>query len=209
MDKEEAQAPEAQDEAQGRKALAVLKRFMLGAIRSGMVFVYPTDTVYGLGCDARNAKAVARLRRIKKKKGPLSVIAPSKAWIAENCAVGKEAGAFIARKMPGSVTAILPLRRRSAVARNVCGCTTHASACVKQTLGVRIPKHWVAAVVRTAGTPVVTTSANVSGGKIMRKMEELDVRIRREADLIFFDGPCKSKPSQIVDFSGARPRRLR
>ncbi|VVB68108.1 Threonylcarbamoyl-AMP synthase [Candidatus Norongarragalina meridionalis] len=181
---------------------------MLGAIRSGMVFVYPTDTVYGLGCDARNAKAVARLRRIKRKAGPLSVIAPSKAWIAENCVVGKEAEAFL-KKMPGPFTAILALKKRNAVAKNVCGCTTHASACVKQTLGVRIPKHWVSAVVRASGTPVVTTSANVSGGKAMKKLKDLDVRLRKEADLIFFDGACKNKPSQIVDFSGAKPRRLR
>ena len=199
MDKEKAQAPEAQDEAQGRKALAVLKRFMLGAVRSGMVFVYPTDTVYGLGCDGRNAKAVARLRRIKKKKGPLSVIAPSKAWITESCVVRKEAKAFIEKKLPGPFTAILPLKKRNAVAKNVCG----------RTLGVRIPRHWVSGVVRAAGTPVVTTSANVSGGKPMKKLKDLDVRIRGEADLIFFDGACAGKPSQIVDFSGARARRLR
>ncbi|MFH0835140.1 MAG: L-threonylcarbamoyladenylate synthase [Candidatus Micrarchaeota archaeon] len=172
---------------------------MLGAVRSGMVFVYPTDTVYGLGCDARNPKAVARLRRIKNKKGPLSVIAPSKAWIAESCVLTREAKAFIEKKLPGPFTVVLPLKRKKAVAKNICG----------KTLGVRIPKHWVAGVVRTAGTPVVTTSANVSGGKTMRKMEDLDVRIRKEADLIFFDGPCNGKPSQIVDFSGARPRRLR
>jgi len=49
----------------------------------------------------------------------------------------------------------------------------------------------------------------VSGGKTMRKLKDLDARIRRDADLIFLDGACEGKPSQIVDFYGARARRLR
>ena len=52
-------------------------------IRKGKIFIYPTDTIYGLGCDALNEKSVEKIKEIKKrdKDKPLSVIAPSKKWI--------------------------------------------------------------------------------------------------------------------------------
>ena len=49
------------------------------------IFIIPTDTVYGLSCNAKSPKLVENLRKIKKSKQPFSVIAPSKKWIYENC----------------------------------------------------------------------------------------------------------------------------
>ena len=56
-------------------------------VRNGAIFIYPTDTIYGLGCDATNEGSVALIRNIKYKDGdkPMSIIAPSKDWVLENC----------------------------------------------------------------------------------------------------------------------------
>ena len=51
-------------------------------VLEGKVFVYPTDTIYGLGCDATNFKAVEKIRKLKEREeNPFSVVAPSKEWI--------------------------------------------------------------------------------------------------------------------------------
>ncbi|MBI4020113.1 MAG: Sua5/YciO/YrdC/YwlC family protein, partial [Candidatus Aenigmarchaeota archaeon] len=57
---------------------------LVAAILKGNIFAYPTDTVYGLGCDATNEESVGLVRSIKRTSHPFSVIAPSKMWIREN-----------------------------------------------------------------------------------------------------------------------------
>ena len=64
---------------------------IIKAIKSGAIFIYPTDTVYGIGCNAKLKESVARIRKIKKQfSRPFSVIAPSMDWIAKNLEIKKE-----------------------------------------------------------------------------------------------------------------------
>ena len=61
-----------------------MKIITLETIERGAIFIYPTDTIYGIGCNALNSKAVIRLRKIKEQYDrPVSIIAPSKKWIME------------------------------------------------------------------------------------------------------------------------------
>ena len=152
----------------------------LDRIRKGEVFIYPTDTIYGIGCDATNFKAVERIRKIKLRDiKPFSVIVPSKEWILENCYAKN------LDKLPGSYTLILKLKNKC-VSENVS----------KNTLGVRIPDHWISEVVKELGFPIVTTSVNKSGEKPMTSLKDLDL----EVDFVIYEGEKKGKSSEIISF---------
>lgn len=161
-------------------------------VRQGDVFVYPTDTIYGIGCDATNNEAVDNIRKIKdRSKAPFSVIAPSIDWIRENCEITSEAEEWL-EKLPGAYTLILPLKNPDCVAKGVCN---------GKTLGVRMPKHWIRALVRTLGVPIVTTSVNKTGQSFMRSIDDLDQDIKMRVGFIIDEGTLEHRPSNIVNLT--------
>jgi L-threonylcarbamoyladenylate synthase len=166
---------------------------MIEEIKNGSIIVHPTDTIYGLGCNATLTKAVNKIRKIKKRDTmPFSVMAPSKQWIYDNCFVNEEIEKWI-NKLPGRYTLILKLKNKKAVSSSVNNGW--------DTLGVRIPKHWFADIVQKANVPFITTSANISGEYFMTSIEDIDPSIEGKVDLMVYEGPKKGKPSQIVDLT--------
>jgi len=157
------------------------------------VFVYPTDTIYGIGCNALDEKLVSKIRKLKNSDQPFSVIVPNKEWIYENCVITEEAEEWI-RKLPGPYTLLLKLKNRNAVAKNVHNYNMNGDVI----LGVRMPNHWFLAISYTLKIPLITTSANVCGQNFMTSLEDLDQSIRNNVDYIFYDGPKKGTPSTIV-----------
>lgn len=170
------------------------KKAILSELKKTL-FVYPTDTIYGLGCNATDEKLVEKLRKIKNTKHPFSVIVPSKEWIYKNCEVTQDAEEWI-RKLPGPYTLILKLKNPKAVAQNV-----YHSNDVK-TLGVRMPNNWFLTVVSQINIPIITTSANISGNDFMTKLEDLDPIIRNNVDYVFYEGEKKGNPSTIINLVG-------
>jgi len=162
------------------------------------VFVYPTDTIYGIGCNALDEKLVQKIRQIKKTAQPFSIIVPSKEWIYENCVVTEEAEEWI-RKLPGPYTLVLRLKNIKAVAKNV-----HNVKDNNITIGVRMPNHWFLALSYTLKMPIVTTSANIPGQDFMTSLEDLDLSIRNHVDYVFYDGPKKGVPSTIIHLEGEK-----
>lgn len=160
-------------------------------IRNGAVFIYPTDTIYGLGCNALDEKAVAKIRKLKDRPtNPFSIIVPSKEWINENCIVTKEGKEWLS-KLPGPYTLILKLKNKNAIAKSV-----NQS---EETIGVRIPDHWISDVVKELGIPIITTSANRSALPFMISLEDLDPAIEDDVDFIIYEGEKKGKPSKIIN----------
>jgi len=159
------------------------------------VFVYPTDTIYGIGCNATDEKLVAKIRQIKKTDHPFSIIVPSKEWIYQNCEVTAEAEEWV-RKLPGPYTLILKLKNPKALAKNV----YHTNS--MNTVGVRMPNHWFLAVVYQLKYPIITTSANVSGRDFMTTLDDLDSKIRTNVDYVFYDGEKKGRPSTMINLVG-------
>ncbi|GIU70198.1 MAG: hypothetical protein KatS3mg002_1434 [Candidatus Woesearchaeota archaeon] len=158
------------------------------------IFVYPTDTIYGLGCNATDENLVARLRKIKNSQQPFSVIVPSKDWIYKNCEVTQEAEEWI-RKLPGPYTLIFKLKNPKALAKNV-----YHSNDIK-TVGVRMPNHWFLAVSYQMNLPIVTTSANISGNDFMTTLDDLDPIIRNNVDYVLYEGEKKGYPSTIINLT--------
>ena len=163
-------------------------------ILNGELFIYPTDTIYGIGCDATNAKAVQKVRKTKDRmEMPFSVIAPSIRWIQENCEISDESVEWL-KKLPGPYTLILPLKNKDAIAKEVNQ--------GKDSLGVRIPDHWISGLIRMIDIPIVTTSVNQTGRVFMTSLEELDSVIETQVGFAIDEGVKQGRPSKIVHLEG-------
>ncbi len=164
---------------------------ILSKIKSGVVFICPTDTIYSLSCIATNESAVNRLRTMKERPTmPLSIWAPNKEWIEKNCFITPNANKWL-KKLPGPYTLILPLLNTSAVAPNVtCGHTT---------IGVRIPNHWFSEIVSKLNIPLITTSANISGEPHMTSLTTLNQNLKSLVEFIIYEDEKTARPSTIID----------
>jgi L-threonylcarbamoyladenylate synthase len=157
------------------------------------VFIYPTDTIYGIGCNALDKEAVKKVRRIKKRKdSPFSVIAPSKEWIEQNYILNENAKEWV-KKLPGPYTLILKIKKK---------CVADNIAPGLDTVGIRIPEHWFSDFVKDADIPIVSTSVNKSSQDFMTSLENLDEDIKSKVDFIFYEGEKKGRPSKIIDLTG-------
>ncbi len=165
---------------------------LIGRILRGEIFIYPTDTIYGIGCDATNYEAVDKIRSIKKReKQPFSIIAPSVEWIMRNCEVDKNAEKWLS-KLPGKYTFILRLKNKHAVAKNVS---------FRDTIGIRIPDNELTKLFYECKRPIITTSVNKNGENYMTSLDDLDPEIETSVDFIIYSGEITGKPSTIVDLT--------
>lgn len=167
----------------------------LRALRAGGLIVYPTEGIYGLGCDAANAAAVQRLLALKQRPeamGLISIIADlqqAEAWLDP---VYREHWHKATASWPAAHTWLFP-------------CTPAAPAWLtgehRDRLALRVPDHAFCRQMCAAfGAPVVSTSANVSGEPAVSRFAELDPRIVAAADVII-QLPCgqQARPSTITD----------
>ena len=185
----------------GKEEFLAKKEFFISEMKKGRILIYPTDTIYGLGCDATNGDAVIKIREIKKRDGkPFSIIAPSFDWIRQNCFIDALVEKWL-KKLPGSYTFILELRNWKAISSAVNG--------GRDSLGVRIPDNWFAEAIKEFGKPFVTTSVNSSGGKNMEKLEDLDASIKSKVDYIIYEGPLEGNASGVVKLIGGKEEILR
>jgi len=173
------------------------KEELISEIKVGKIFIYPTDTIYGVGCDATCGESVKKIREIKNRDGkPLSVIAPSKEWVKKNCFVTEKIEKWL-DKLPGPYTLILELRNwNDSVASEV--------NFGGDSLGVRIPNNWFTSIVEEASVPFITTSVNLSGEEPIREISDLDDSMKEKIDYIVEDGKLDGSPSKIVNLLGNR-----
>jgi len=174
-----------------------LRKEVIRDIKDGKIFIYPTDTVYGLGCNAFQGPSVKSIREIKNTGHPFSIIAPSKDWIKRNFHLPSPK---YLDKLPGPYTLILKKKRP----------TFLTSSSIYFSLGVRIPDHPLTKIIQEADVPFITTSANVSGLPTIKEVnEKISARLRLGVDIAIDGGKIEGKPSQIIDLTGEKPEILR
>jgi L-threonylcarbamoyladenylate synthase len=180
------------------RAVAVLAR--------GGTVVFPTDTLYGLGCNALDPHAVGRAFDIKHRSyvKALPMFVRDLSWARELVYITPEQEKLIEHFWPGKVTFILP--RRPIVPATICG--------GGQTVGLRAPDHpFIQSLLRQLGYPLAGTSANISGQEAHHDavaIAEAFGRTAPQPDLVIDAGVLPlSLPSTIVDLSGRAPRILR
>jgi tRNA threonylcarbamoyl adenosine modification protein (Sua5/YciO/YrdC/YwlC family) len=123
------------------------------ALRSGAVMLYPTDTVYAIGCDLNSKTAVQRVRQIKQMSNdkPLTFLCPSLSDIAQYAKVGDEAYRLMRKLIPGPYTFVLPTTKL------VPKLVMHPQ---RKTTGIRVPDHPIClALMEALGNPIISTSA--------------------------------------------------
>jgi tRNA threonylcarbamoyl adenosine modification protein (Sua5/YciO/YrdC/YwlC family) len=171
------------------------------ALEAGEVIAYPTDTVYGLGCDVFNKRAIDRLYQIKgmPRAHQLSFVCPDLSNVAHYAIVENQAYRLLRRLLPGPYTFVLMATRE--VPRLV--------QTKKKTVGLRVPRNEVVlALARELGRPIVSTTAGPAGGEPMVDPDEIDDQFRGLA-LVLDAGGGGTVPSTVIDLTGSQPVVLR
>ncbi|VVB99752.1 Threonylcarbamoyl-AMP synthase [uncultured archaeon] len=164
-------------------------------LRDGGTLVYPTDTLYGLGCNALSEKAVEKIYSVKgREEGkPLSIIVSDHAMLLEYCTVSSAQERILHALLPGPYTFVLPLRKR-------------IPASPSMTIGIRVPEHmFMRQVSKELEMPIVSTSANVSGDKDAASLSSVSAGVSSKADLLIDGGKCQyGTGSTVIDLIGMK-----
>ncbi|MCX7943422.1 MAG: L-threonylcarbamoyladenylate synthase [Deltaproteobacteria bacterium] len=162
------------------------------------VIAYPTDTVYGIGCDIFEKEAVERVYQIKSKdkKKPLSFICEDLKHISQFAIVSDSAYRLMKRLIPGPYTFILEATKL----------VPKIMLTKRNTVGIRVPDNKICLeIVKTLGHPIVTTSANISNEEILSDPIEIHKRLGKVLDLVIDGGILSQEPSSIIDLTGKEP----
>ena len=164
-------------------------------IQSGGVLVYPTDTLYGLGVDARDDDAIMKLSRMKGRGGPWSVAVSNLEMLQRYATLRGTQRDFAPSHLPGKITLILPAVLTD-IAASVLG--------PDQTVGIRIPDHlFVIELVKRLDFPITSTSVNRTGEKPLNDPHAIAELFGMEVDLIIDAGILPpSAGSRIYDLTG-------
>lgn len=174
-------------------------------LRDGGLIVYPTDTVYGLGCDIFNTKAVEKICRHKKiepRKADLSFICYDLSNISEYAKVDNQTFKLMKKNLPGAFTFILNGNNNlPKLFRN------------KKTVGIRVPdNNIIRELVRGLGNPILSTSVRDEDDEILEYFtdpELMEERLQHVADVVIDGGMGSFEPSTVVDCTGDEPVILR
>lgn len=170
----------------------------INILKEGGVIIYPTDTVYGIGCDIFNKQALDRVKQIKGDSDIklLSFICPNLKDIAKYAKVSDYAYKMMRKLLPGPYTFILP------AARNV----PKKLWSKRKTVGIRIPDHPVALkIVNGLGNPIVSTSTTTRKGELLVDPLEIRSVFDFQVDLMLASVNIMGESSTVIDLSGEDP----
>ncbi|MFA7419897.1 MAG: L-threonylcarbamoyladenylate synthase [Melioribacteraceae bacterium] len=171
-------------------------------LKSGGVVIYPTDTVYGIGCDIFNREALERVYYIKQDAGTklFSFICPNLKDIAKYARVSDYAYKTMKKLLPGPYTFVLPAAKE----------VPKKLWTKRETVGIRVPDNNIALeLAKEMGNPIVSTSVTKRNGELLYNPEEIKLLFENQVDLMLASGTLDGQPSSIVDLSGEEPEVIR
>jgi len=179
-----------------------LIRKVVDVLKEGGVIGYPTDTIYGVGCDLFNPEAIRKIHRLKKTDGkkPLSFICSDLKDISRYAYVTNYAYKTMKRLLPGAYTFILKATK-----------LVPKIAMTKQkTVGIRIPDNKIClALVKELGNPIISTSVYKPNEGLYNDPSEIEERFGRQLNLVIDGGVIVAGHSSIIDLTDDFPQVIR
>jgi len=163
-------------------------------LRAGGLIIYPTDTVYGIGCDITHKATIERIYRVKgmEKQKPLSFVCSDIKDISKYAKISTANYRDLRRYLPGPYTFILPGTRE----------VPKALLSKQKTVGIRIPDHALTlAIVQALGNPIISTSVNISEQSFASDPQEFSEYYEGQVDLILDSGPTWAELSSVIDMT--------
>lgn len=178
---------------------------VVNILKKGGLIIYPTDTVYGLGCDITNTKAlerIARIKGIKLEKANLSFICHDLSNLSDYVKqIDTATFKILKRALPGPYTFILPGAK-----------TLPPAFKKKKTVGIRVPDNAIALeIVKQLGNPIVSTSIHDEDAVLeyTTDPELILEKWNKLVDLVIDGGYGGNQASTVIDFSGDNPEVIR
>ena len=175
---------------------------MVDVLEQGGVIVYPTDTVYGVGCDLFNPEAIQKIHRLKKmdEKKPLSFICSDLKDISRYAFVSNYAYKIMKRLLPGAYTFILKATKL----------VPKIAQTKQKTVGIRIPDNKIClALVKELGHPIISTSVSKPNEGLYNDPAEIEERFGKRLDLVIDGGVIVAEHSSIIDLTDDFPKVIR
>lgn len=176
------------DPARPRKKITGIIKEVLGG---GGIIAYPTDTVYGMGCDLFNIKAIRKLYLAKRldEKRALSVICRDFKDISDYAVMSDLAFELLKGCLPGPYTFVLKARK----------IMPKLLMTEKKEVGIRIPDHPVpVALAELIERPIINTSVRISGKEVLADPREIEKNFKDTVDIVIDGGIMISSPSTVV-----------
>lgn len=177
-------------------ALDILK--VVEVLKNGGVIVYPTDTIYAIGCDINNVKAVQRvcqLKGIKPEKANFSMICRDLSNIAAYAKVSNEVFKVMKHNLPGPFTFVLPATNK----------LPNVMMNKRKSIGIRIPDNFIVmSIVEELGNPLLTTSVKAEDDIVeyLTDPELINELYEKKVDLVIDGGFGQNVASTVVDCTG-------
>jgi tRNA threonylcarbamoyl adenosine modification protein (Sua5/YciO/YrdC/YwlC family) len=176
-------------------------RRAVSILSDGGVIAYPTDTVYGIGCDLTNKRAVDRIYEIKRmdRSHPLAFVCPDLSDIARYAIVDNQVYRVLRRFLPGPYTFILEATRE----------VPKLVQMKRKTVGIRVPACEVTrALARELGRPIISSTAALPGEDPMIDPAEIDAAFRG-LSLVLDGGAGGLVPTTVIDLTKSPPEIVR
>jgi len=169
-------------------------------IRDGGVLIYPTDTVYGIGCSIFNTPAIERVYKIKGQdpSKPFSFICSDLSHISEYAKVSNPAYRLIKALIPGPYTFVLPASRLKQFSRSLIS--------KRKSVGIRVPNNKICQLlIKELGHPILSASVTDEAGNIMNDPLLIEKQLGHRVELILDGGYGQLEVSTILDLTDERP----